>query len=151
MKRTVTKEVCFAAAHFLPEHGKCSALHGHNWNVTIDISTEEEDYDMIIDFNILKNIVMKMDHKLLVGSSYVTSGGDYCDVWWEGHKLTLPHDELYVMEDVPTAENIAKHIATQIAQIIWCSADIMVEVSEGPGAKATHSIKNYTEGDPLND
>lgn len=61
----------FSAAHFLSDyHGKCEALHGHNWKVEVIVRREDlGEGNMAIDFSRLKRItedvLKKLDHKNL--------------------------------------------------------------------------------------
>ncbi len=61
----------FSAAHFLKDyHGKCEALHGHNWKVEVMIRREGlGDGNMAFDFSQLKRatdeILDTLDHKNL--------------------------------------------------------------------------------------
>jgi len=61
----------FAASHILEGHpGKCSRLHGHNWQVEAEIeATRLDEIGMAIDFADLKaalsEIVDAMDHRHL--------------------------------------------------------------------------------------
>ena len=61
----------FSAAHFLKDyHGKCEALHGHNWKVEVMIRRESlGDGNMAFDFSQLKRatdeILDTLDHKNL--------------------------------------------------------------------------------------
>ena len=61
----------FAAAHNLLNYdGDCENLHGHNWKIEANVSTETlDEAGLGIDFKILKkktNIIMDMlDHKYL--------------------------------------------------------------------------------------
>lgn len=66
----------FDAAHFLSGYlGKCSNIHGHRWNVEIQIKgeklkTEVQDREMLVDFSDLKddlnNITEELDHKFII-------------------------------------------------------------------------------------
>jgi 6-pyruvoyltetrahydropterin/6-carboxytetrahydropterin synthase len=49
----------FAAAHRLRNHhGKCEALHGHNWRVEVKVKANDvEKNGMVIDFSKLKSIL----------------------------------------------------------------------------------------------
>ncbi len=61
----------FSGAHFLKNYkGKCENLHGHNWKVIAEVSSEKLNSEgMVIDFlelkRILKEILAKFDHRLL--------------------------------------------------------------------------------------
>ena len=61
----------FAGAHRLRHlHGKCEALHGHNWKIEVAVTSNQLGKEgIVIDFGILKKKVEKvlktLDHKFL--------------------------------------------------------------------------------------
>lgn len=61
----------FAASHILHGHpGKCSRLHGHNWQVEVCVhATKLNELGMALDFQDIKtalqNLVAAMDHRHL--------------------------------------------------------------------------------------
>ena len=61
----------FSAAHQLSGYqGKCESLHGHNWNVELNVSGADLDaIGLLIDFKELKKILggilEEFDHKLI--------------------------------------------------------------------------------------
>ncbi|NQT46931.1 MAG: 6-carboxytetrahydropterin synthase QueD [Candidatus Omnitrophica bacterium] len=85
----------FSSAHRLRGYrGKCEALHGHNWRVTVMIASNKLDkIGMLIDFKRVKKalakVMEKMDHKFL---------------------NSLP----YFKKINPTSENIAKYIYQEL-------------------------------------
>lgn len=85
-----TKRLEISASHKLqlPYESKCQNLHGHNWLVDIEITANElTDYGMVLDFVHIKNLIhSKLDHQNL--------------------------NE--ILQVNPTAENIAKWIASEI-------------------------------------
>ena len=76
---TITKKnICNVDyTHFLAFHeGACSRLHGHtSWNIGIEITGGLNEEGMVIDYSLLKQIVVeaskKIDHKLLVYKKYI--------------------------------------------------------------------------------
>jgi 6-pyruvoyltetrahydropterin/6-carboxytetrahydropterin synthase len=92
----LTTIVEFEAAHYIPEYpGKCSRLHGHNWQVEVTVCGNKlNKLGMLIDFRDLKaavtQIVTKLDHY------YLNEIEPFC---------TLN----------PTAENIARYIFEELA------------------------------------
>lgn len=60
----------FCAAHILPDHAKCGRLHGHNYDLVVDLKGNIEADGMIIDFSrakkIIKNIIAPLDHKFII-------------------------------------------------------------------------------------
>jgi 6-pyruvoyltetrahydropterin/6-carboxytetrahydropterin synthase len=60
----------FHAGHRQPGYpGKCRFIHGHTWRGTIQVSTDRfprDAHEMSIDFGELKDILKRLDHRLLV-------------------------------------------------------------------------------------
>ena len=84
-------ESYFSSAHNLRGyHGKCEALHGHNWKVEAWVAKDRLDKaGMVLDFRLIKNklnkILEKLDHRYL-------------------------NDLAYFKKVNPTSENIAEYI-----------------------------------------
>jgi 6-pyruvoyltetrahydropterin/6-carboxytetrahydropterin synthase len=102
----VTKEIYFCYGHRLVNYeGKCRHLHGHNGRAEIEISADVLDHrGMVVDFGDINAVVktwidQELDHKMLL-----YRGDPILEVL---QKLKEP---CYVMQDNPTAENIAKLI-----------------------------------------
>lgn len=92
----------------LPYKSKCANLHGHNWKIKVTVKCMASDISeegMVVDFNVLKEIIHHLDHKLL---------NDF-----------IPQ---------PTAENIALYLYTNIGEALpphrWIE-QIVVEESNG--------------------
>lgn len=66
---TIIKRMEVSASHRLelPYESKCTALHGHNWIITVYCRAEELNSDgMVVDFTLIKKHVMdKLDHQNL--------------------------------------------------------------------------------------
>jgi 6-pyruvoyltetrahydropterin/6-carboxytetrahydropterin synthase len=81
----------FSAAHQLRGYrGKCEHLHGHNWKVTITLSTQKlDEVGLAIDFGevkqMLSGILQKMDHTFL-------------------------NEHPYFQKSNPSSENIARYV-----------------------------------------
>lgn len=89
----------FSGAHQLKEFkGACEALHGHNWKIEVYVRSETiDEAGVVIDFRALKKQV-----NAVVG--------------------TLDHRFLNELEPFrkqnPSSENIARHVAEQLALLI---------------------------------
>jgi 6-pyruvoyltetrahydropterin/6-carboxytetrahydropterin synthase len=99
----VTKTIEFSYGHRLLEHnGKCRYLHGHNGILEVDIDAAELDaMGMVIDFARVSEVVKgwvdtNLDHRMLL-----------CRADPLVEVLTRAGEPLYLMDDNPTAENIA--------------------------------------------
>ena len=110
----------FSAAHQLTHaySKECVAsIHGHNWEVFVEVITDELKDNMIIDFKKVKDIINELDHKNL--------------------------NEILDFE--PTAENIAGYLYGKIKLALkkrYNTQDdnkfkISVEVQETPGSSIT--------------
>ena len=72
---SITKRIEIAAAHKLdlPYESPCQRIHGHNWIITVEVSSEElDECGMVIDFKMLKQIMEKVikekyDHRNISG------------------------------------------------------------------------------------
>lgn len=102
----VSREIDFCYGHRLLNYdGKCKYLHGHNGRaiITIESATLDE-RGMVLDFSDIKDVVStwideKLDHRMLL------------------HKtdpavplLQKMGEPLFLMDENPTAENIARLI-----------------------------------------
>ncbi len=107
----------FSSAHNLREYkGKCEELHGHNWRVEVEVSSEKLDKTgMVLDFSFLKEKLNKilegLDHKYL-------------------------NDTPYFKKINPTSENIAKYIYDRLKGLKIDVASVTVWESEK--ARATY-------------
>ena len=91
--------------------GKCRFLHGHNYRIHFEIEADELDaVGRVIDFSVIKERLCMWledhyDHKFLI--------------WDQDPLLTeltkISEESLVVVPFNPTAENIAKHLVTEIA------------------------------------
>ncbi len=102
----VTRQIDFCYGHRLLNYdGKCKYLHGHNGRAIIAIEAPKlDDRGMVLDFSDIKRVVSQwiddnFDHRMLL------------------HRedpavpiLREMGEPLYLFDENPTAENIAKHI-----------------------------------------
>jgi 6-pyruvoyltetrahydropterin/6-carboxytetrahydropterin synthase len=87
----IQTEVRLSSAHQLPNYpGKCHNLHGHDFRVIIIIEGEQGEYDFILDFVKIKEVMSKYDHAYL---------NDFIEN--------------------PTAENLAYKFANEIKELGW--------------------------------
>ncbi|AFL95976.1 putative 6-pyruvoyl-tetrahydropterin synthase [Thermococcus cleftensis] len=110
----------FDSSHFLvlPYESKCLRIHGHTYNVDVEIWGELNENGMIFDFNHLSKLIKLLDHRILVSESWVVKrGGDVVIIEKNGKRLELPVDEAVIL-DKPnvTAEYIAEWFAERIAE-----------------------------------
>ena len=108
----LTKKLTISAAHWLnlkDKKSKCNNPHGHNWNITVVVgSLTLNDEGMVVDFGVIKEACMELDHKML--------------------NSIIPQ---------PTAENIAGYIYHDLTVLLFKAnkeafiAEIVVEETDG--------------------
>ncbi len=103
---TVSREFSFCYGHRLLNHGgKCAHPHGHNGTVVISLGNERLGTDgMVVDFAELKRTIGRwiedhLDHRMIL-----QRGDPLVDVLGE------MDEPMYLMEEKPTAENLARLI-----------------------------------------
>lgn len=120
---SITRTIEIDAAHRVPDHkSKCFNLHGHRYviDATVQGPTIKfgEQRGMVMDFGFLKDCMMSAIHAncdhgtILCGSDpmlatiFGTKTRNFCfgeATTWED----LPGWKLYIIHEVPTAENLA--------------------------------------------
>jgi 6-pyruvoyltetrahydropterin/6-carboxytetrahydropterin synthase len=131
----VSREIDFCYGHRLLNYdGRCKYLHGHNGRAIITIeSVTLDERGMVLDFSDIKDVVStwideKLDHRMLL------------------HKtdpvvplLQKMGEPLFLMDENPTAENIARLIfdftASRGFPIVEC------QLWETPRCFATYRVK----------
>lgn len=73
MEICVRAEVSISAAHYLPDHPKCGAVHGHNYKVELWAYGAVTD-GILVDFAMMKDqledVVKQYDHNGLLNAWY---------------------------------------------------------------------------------
>ena len=128
----VTRQIDFCYGHRLLNYdGKCKYLHGHNGRAVITIESDQlDERGMVLDFSDIKRVV----------SEWIDDTLD--------HRMLLCHDDpavpflrelgepMWLMENNPTAENIARMIFDFTAEhgfpIVQC------QLWETPSCHATY-------------
>ena len=112
----------FAAAHQLRGYeGVCERLHGHNWDVEVEVEGERlNGQDLLVDFKvlkaILKEVLLPLDHSML-------------------------NEHSQFQEENPTSERIAEYILNEVGKRLEGRglpvAVSQVTVWESPNSRAT--------------
>ena len=131
-RHKVTKSIDFCYGHRLLEYdGKCKHLHGHNGLIEVDIEADSLDsLGMVMDFTSVRDIVKgwvdeNLDHKMLLRRDDPVVP-----------ILEELGEPIYLLDDNPTAENIAKHIYLQARNQGLNMAEI--RLWESPSSYATY-------------
>lgn len=136
MEQTIVYKHKVCAAHRLTNHkGKCRSLHGHNYIISLHIRSETDDPDMVVDFAYAK------EHH----GAQLDAWFDHKTILWRLDPLReqlvnlLGPTNVHVMENPPTAENMAKYILGYMINI-ENTVLFKVKVEETPGCSATASL-----------
>ena len=137
----------FDSSHFLalPYDSKCLRIHGHTYNVDVEIWGDLDERGMIFDFNHLSNLIKEIDHRILTSVQWIKEEGDYVIISRNNKELKLPKNEV-VLIDAPnvTAELIAEWFAKKIAEKAGKNVKrIKVKVWEDPRSYAEIVLERF--------
>jgi 6-pyruvoyltetrahydropterin/6-carboxytetrahydropterin synthase len=136
----------FSACHFLKEPRKCSRLHGHNYYVSVEISSELDQNFFVVDFielkKELKAIVKPLDHFVLIPEKSTDLEIQILDSsvnisTKSGKKYMFPLSEVkFLPLSATTSELLAKYIHDQI-KLKYKDKQVKVKIEE---SKSTYAI-----------
>ena len=112
-RHKVTRVIHFCYGHRLLDYdGACRNLHGHNGVLEVDVESDSLDkLGMVVDFGEVRDCVKgwidaNLDHRMLLCRNDPMTP-----------VLIEMGEPVYVMEENPTAENIARHIHDQAVNL----------------------------------
>lgn len=119
---TCSRRIEFDAAHRIPKHeSKCKMLHGHRYVIEANFSAKELDnLGRIIDFGVIKEVLGQwvddhFDHNTILCKSDAALGEEIAKQ--TGQKI-------FYLDDIPTAENIAKFLFEEICPKLFADKDV---------------------------
>ena len=100
----VSKEIHFCYGHRLLDYdGKCAHPHGHNGKIVINLESAKLDSrGMVVDFGDVRDIVQKWVGEKLDHQMILKTNDPLVKI------LKEMKEPLFLMEENPTAENLAK-------------------------------------------
>jgi len=111
--------------------GKCRFLHGHNGLLEVDVDAEELDaMGMVVDFGEVRDLVKgwvdeHIDHRMVLSRNDPVV------------PILLESGEpLYLMDENPTAESLARHIFEKVSELGMTLSEI--RLWETPSNLATY-------------
>ncbi len=113
----------FAAAHFATFEDSCEPLHGHNYDVIVEVEGELTDVGWLFDFGALKAITRslckELDHKFLLQRDSkvlkIDEGKSNWKIRYEAKGWVFPKADVIALPiDNSTAEQLAKWFAERI-------------------------------------
>ena len=119
MPYDLTIRTSFSAAHSILIDGEQEPLHGHDWSVVVEVTSDTLDPDgLVCDFHELEATLARIVAPLRNGNL----------------------NEITPFNDVnPTAEHVAKHIAESMSKTLPDGVKLTsVRIGEAPGCEATY-------------
>ena len=137
----------FASAHMATFHGECEPLHGHNYQVIVEVDGELTEDSWVWDFGALKkatrDIVDELDHKFLLQMERsllnIAFAADNYTVAFAGRTYQFPASDVAPLPiDNTTAERLAEYIGKQLMRALQASgtnliSQLRIGVEEMPG------------------
>ena len=159
---TVTRRVTvernrlrFAAAHFATFLGECEPLHGHNYDVMVDVEGDLTEDSWVWDFGDLKRLTKtiadELDHKFLLQLESrvldIVEGPDSWTIAYKERRYVFPKSDVAALPiDNSTAERLAEWFAERIrAALLERGAGTMkrltVGIEEMPGQAGWYTVE----------
>lgn len=134
----------FSSSHFIVEHDKCERLHGHNYQVKIEVEGPlNKDY-MVMDFKDAKDRVMEvcdeLDHHILIpGNSKalkITESDGQLEVRSAGKYYSFPLSDCTRLPiNATTAEELSRYIFLELKKDLPQLRSVYVAESEGSSSQ----------------
>ena len=115
----------FAAGHFATFADELEPIHGHNYDVMVEVEGPLRDESWVIDFSLLKRLTREvcatLDHKFLLQMDSrvltIRDEGSHYEVQYRAEaSYRLPkHDVAALPIDNSTAERLSEYIAGELA------------------------------------
>lgn len=136
----------FSSAHFITFGGKCERLHGHNYNVLVEIEGTLNADKLVFDFTILKRLTKEicqtLNHRFLLPMRNphfeLLESFDAWEIHFEQRRYVFPRTDVVELPiDNSTAERLAEYICQELITRLssYNTANlhtIMVGVEEAP-------------------
>lgn len=137
----------FAAGHFATYEGRCEPIHGHNYEVSVEVEGALTEDGWVIDFSALKSmtrdICRELDHKFLLQRDStlleIDEGENNWKVRFGERGWVLPKSDVVVLPiDNTTAERLAEWIGGRLRDALAKRGagnitSVAVGVEEMPG------------------
>jgi 6-pyruvoyltetrahydropterin/6-carboxytetrahydropterin synthase len=142
-------KMSFSSAHFVISEGECEALHGHNYEVEVQVEGDLDELGMVMDFRRVKRSVSKicknLDHKVLLpglsSTISVLEEDESVTVEVEGKRYVFPTEDCVILPIISTtAELLASFIYSQLDFTAKFKTSVFVSESGG-------SVAFYTNED----
>lgn len=150
----------FAAAHMATFGGQCEPLHGHNYELIVEVEGDLTEDSWVWDFGDLKRrtkaLADELDHKfLLQRESRVLAITEHADSWevaFESRRYVFPKSDVAALPiDNTMAERLAEWLAERLLAGLQASGGkaihkLTVGVEEMPGQAGWYTVETGSTG-----
>jgi 6-pyruvoyl tetrahydropterin synthase/QueD family protein len=144
----------FSAAHFITYGGKCERLHGHNYNVLVELEGTLGEDKLVFDFTVLKQLTREicrsLNHRFLLPMHNphleVHEQSGSWEICFGGKRYVFPREDVKELPiDNSTAERLAEYICSELQSGLAAYetahlSTIMVGVEEAPTQMAYYRV-----------
>ncbi len=145
----------FSAAHFATFGGGCEPLHGHNYDVLVEIRGALSSDSWVLDFveakRIIGGICKELDHKFILALrsaslAIVECEGEY-EISFGERRYVIPMADVAALPiDNSTTERLAEWLAGRIAAEFAARGasnleEISVGIEEAPGQAGWYTLR----------
>jgi len=125
------RSIRISSGHRIQHHdGKCSRPHGHNYEISVEVTGELTEEGWVVDKGDITSIIFKWDHRFLL-----EEGDPLIDAMEESND----DDAVVVLAHPPTAEVMAVVLEERMLERFPDTvSDVSVEVSETGELCATY-------------
>ena len=137
----------FAAAHFATFEDSCEPLHGHNYDVSVEVEGELTEVGWLVDFALMKSMTralcQELDHKFLLQRDSkvlkIDEGMSNWKIRYQERGYVFPKADVVALPiDNSTAEQLARWFGTRLREKLaergaTNVTSIAVGVEEMPG------------------
>ncbi|MFX0009317.1 MAG: 6-pyruvoyl tetrahydropterin synthase family protein [Candidatus Hermodarchaeota archaeon] len=137
----------FSASHFLKEPLKCSHLHGHNYYMSVELSSELDENYFVVDFIDLKKkvklVTKSLDHYVLIPenskSIVIKEVDDTVEIMTNTNKRYVfpKSDVTFLPLEATTSELLAQYLHGKIKKI-YPDKRVKVILEESKSAMAIY-------------
>lgn len=137
----------FSAAHFTTFGGECEPLHGHNYDVFVEIEGDLTEDAWVLDFaqtkRLVSGICKELDHRFLLPLQSTSLAiedrqGEY-EIRFADRRYVMPKSDVAALPiDNTTAERLAEWVNGRIHESLTATGAsnvrrIVVGIEEAPG------------------
>lgn len=157
VSRRITVErnrLSFAAAHMATFNGECEPLHGHNYNVIVELEGDLTEDSWVLDFGDLKRatreIVQELDHRFILQRESRVLGiselGESWEIRFGPGRYVLPKADVAALPiDNSTAERLAEWVAGRLTAHLGALpgtrfSRLSVGIEEMPGQTGWYTV-----------